>query len=327
MLNPILNGIYFVPHRLFCRLASLLRAKFSAFGSDVKITVKCLEVLIKAFDARSIVKSCPEFIRTSMLTFFNNSAEDLGHTIANLQEGKYSHLRGTHLKTSTSLNYIHTVVLPVLTALFDHLASYEYGSDLICKYCSPHVYRVAILVLKKLTEFCKLTVNDLQLAAYKMLNSLYQLGTDMTLPKNRKYMKLEIERHRPAVGSCLGAFASTFPIAFLEPTLNKNNPYSCHHKLQAGSGACGNNPSYCIIYFDGCHNKDLFSIDVMSRLGGNLPTLNAILTEVEQFVDSGKTYNEVPHIIDITLPMLCSYLPFWWAQGPDNVNITTTTTE
>ncbi|CAG7721374.1 unnamed protein product, partial [Allacma fusca] len=29
---------------LFCRLASLLRSKFSAFGSDVKITVKCLEV-------------------------------------------------------------------------------------------------------------------------------------------------------------------------------------------------------------------------------------------------------------------------------------------
>ena len=51
-----------------------------------------------------------------------------------------------------------------------------------------------------------------------------------------------------------------------------------------------------------------------------MPTLDTIILEVEQFVDSGKTHAEVPHIIDITLPMLCSYLPFWWAQGPDNVS-------
>jgi len=58
----------------------------------------------------------------------------------------------------------------------------------------------------------------------------------------------------------------------------------------------------------------------MQRLGGHMPTLDTIILEVEQFVDSGKTHAEVPHIIDITLPMLCSYLPFWWAQGPDNVS-------
>lgn len=58
----------------------------------------------------------------------------------------------------------------------------------------------------------------------------------------------------------------------------------------------------------------------MARLGGSIPTLDQILSEVEHFVESGKTYQEVPHIIDITLPLLCSYLPFWWGQGPDNVN-------
>jgi ryanodine receptor 2 len=46
--------------------------------------------------------------------------------------------------------------------------------------------------------------------------------------------------------------------------------------------------------------------------------LDKMIQEVEHFVDSEKTYNEVPHILDICLPMLCSYLPFWWAQGPDN---------
>jgi len=43
-------------------------------------------VLMNNFHCRSLVKNCPEFIRTSMLTFFNNTAEDLGHTIQNLQD-------------------------------------------------------------------------------------------------------------------------------------------------------------------------------------------------------------------------------------------------
>lgn len=57
---------------------------------------------------------------------------------------------------------------------------------------------------------------------------------------------------------------------------------------------------------------------IFSALETGIPTLDAILQEVESFVVAGKTYNEVPHIIDITLPMLCAYLPFWWSQGPDN---------
>jgi ryanodine receptor 2 len=68
-----------------------------------------------------------------MLTYFNNVAEDLGRLIINLQEKKYSYLRGSHLKTCTSLNYLNSVVLPVLTAMFDHLAAYDYGSDLLRK--------------------------------------------------------------------------------------------------------------------------------------------------------------------------------------------------
>jgi ryanodine receptor 2 len=56
----------------------------------------------------------------------------------------------------------------------------------------------------------------------------------------------------------------------------------------------------------------------MARLGGNIPALDKMIASVESFVDSEKTYNDLPHILDISLPMLCSYLPFWWAQGPDN---------
>ncbi len=48
--------------------------------------MKCLQVLVKAIDARSLAKSRPEFVRTSMLLFFNNCADDLEKTIFNLNE-------------------------------------------------------------------------------------------------------------------------------------------------------------------------------------------------------------------------------------------------
>ncbi|XP_063919785.1 ryanodine receptor isoform X1 [Zophobas morio] len=260
---------------LFCKLASLLRSRLTAFGADVRITVRCLQVLVKGIDAKSLVKNCPEFIRTSMLTFFNNTADDLGHTIINLQEGKYSHLRGTHLKTSTSLFYVNTVIIPILTAMFDHLANCEYGSDLL--------------------------LDEIQVASYKILQALYSLGTDPSLTHDRKYLKTEIEKYKPALGSCLGAFSSTFPVAFLEPHLNKNNQYSLLNRIA---------------------DHSLEAQDIMTRMESSMPTLETILAEVDQFVESEKTYSDAPYVIDVIMPMLCSYLPFWWSQGPDNVSPT-----
>uniref|UniRef100_T1J5U5 B30.2/SPRY domain-containing protein n=1 Tax=Strigamia maritima TaxID=126957 RepID=T1J5U5_STRMM len=254
---------------LFCKLAGLLRAKISAFGNDARITMRCLQVLIRAFDAKSIVKSCPEFVRTSMLTFFNNAAEDLEQTVTNLKGQRYNYLRGTHLKTSSSLNYLQMVLLPVLTAMFDHLASNEYGMD------------------------------DVQVACYKILNGLFTLGTDRDLFNNRKFIKSELDRHRSALGTCLGAFASTFPVAFLEPHLNKHNQYSIHGRLEETS---------------------LEAQDVMAKMESSMPTLEDLTSGVAKFAESSGDYNDLPHIIDVELPMLCSYLPFWWNQGPDNLS-------
>lgn len=260
---------------IFCKLANLLRQRLSAFGPDVRITVRCLQVLVKGIDAKSLVKNCPEFIRTSMLTFFNNTADDLGQTIVNLQDGKYSHLRGTHLKTSTSLSYVNQVILPVLTAMFDHLAACDYGSDML--------------------------LDEIQVASYKILAALYTLGIDGTLTNDRKYLKTEIERNKPSLGSCLGAFSSTFPVAFLEPHLNKHNPFSLLNRIA---------------------DHSLEAQDIMVRMESSMPNLESILQEVDQFVESDKTYNDAPQIIDVILPLLCSYLPFWWSQGPDNVSPT-----
>ncbi|XP_064490365.1 ryanodine receptor-like isoform X2 [Ornithodoros turicata] len=260
---------------LFCKLGGLLRVKFSVFGNEAKIAVNCLQVLIKATDARSIVKNCPDFVKTSMLTYFNNASDDLAQTVINLQQGRYSHLRGTTMKTSSSLNYVQFVLLPVLTALFDHLAANEFGSDLL--------------------------LSDIQVACYKILNSLYTLGTNTELHGGRTFVKAELERHRPAFGNCLGAFAATFPVAFLEPVHNKHNPNCIHGKAQEHS---------------------LEAQAVMAALESSMPTLDDLVGQVEKFVTTNGKYTEQPFIIDVMLPMLCSYLPFWWSQGPDNVNPT-----
>ena len=76
-----------------------------------------------------------------------------------------------------------------------------------------------------------MAVDEIQVACYKILAALYQLGTDLSLDKSRKFIKIALDRNRPAVGACLGAFAATFPVAFLEPMMNKQNPFSIHNRI------------------------------------------------------------------------------------------------
>lgn len=147
--------------------------------------------------------------------------------------------------------------------------------------------------------FIFLLVDEIQVASYKILSALYTLGTDTSLTRDRKYLKTELERHKPALGSCLGAFSSCFPVAFLEPHANKHNPFSLLNRIA---------------------DTSLEAQDIMSKMESCMPTLESILSEVDQFVESEKTYQEAQHIIDVILPLLCSYLPFWWNQGPDNVS-------
>lgn len=131
--------------------------------------------------------------------------------------------------------------------------------------------------------------------------ALYHLGTDPTLTHERKYLKTEIERHKPALGSCLGAYSSCFPVAFLEPHLNKHNQFSLLNRIA---------------------DHSLEAQDIMVKMESSMPNLETILQEVDLFVESVKTYADAPFIIDVILPLLCSYFPFWWAQGPDNVSPT-----
>ena len=60
--------------------------------------------------------------------------------------------------------------------------------------------------------------------------------------------------------------------------------------------------------------------EIISKMDSAMPNLEAVLKQVEKFVEEESKHCDHPYIIDVILPMLCSYLPFWWNQGPDNVN-------
>lgn len=185
---------------LFCKLASILRNKLPVIGPDAKIFVRCLQVLTRAFDARSLSEQSIDFVRSSMLTFFNKTAQDLSQCVFNLRMKRYNAIRGTTMRTSSSLYHIHLSVLPTLTALFDHLASSESGKYLL--------------------------MDEIQVACHKILLNLYLLGTQIQLAKNHEFSRKELERHRHSYGNCLAAFAAAFPIAFLESQLNRFNRFS-----------------------------------------------------------------------------------------------------
>ena len=116
---------------LFSKFFLLLRQKLTAFGFDVQISVRCLQALIQAIDCRALSKNSPEIVRSSLLPFFVHVADDLVQLEHNLRAGLFSHVKGTMVRGATSLNYVHMVILPVLTSMFDHLGRNEFGSDLL----------------------------------------------------------------------------------------------------------------------------------------------------------------------------------------------------
>lgn len=363
---------------LFCKLAAILRNKLSVIGPDAKIFVRCLQVLTRALDARSLSEQSPDFIKTSMLTFFNKTAQDLSHCVLNLQMKRYNAVRGSTMRISSSLYHVHLALLPTLTALFDHLASSESGKYLL--------------------------LDEIQTACQKILQSLYILGTRIQLAGNHQYSRKELERHRHSYGNCLAAFAAAFPIAFLEPDLIQYNRFSSiNTKRSQVLGKTAMNlappppnagPSKKRLSRD--TDKDGFQLGNSTTVVAQtvdmpaLPKLEELMKLVNKFVQTGKGATTNGHgplatlaarntssssnvgvtssvvmgtngaisqasannikadtvsssstsgkarseskvarmipadndtaIIEVIVPLLCSYLPFWYSQGPEATN-------
>ncbi|XP_077336635.1 ryanodine receptor 1 isoform X4 [Lithobates pipiens] len=140
-------------------------------------------------------------------------------------------------------------------------------------------------------------LDDVQVSCYRTLCSIYSLGTT----KNPY-----VEKQRPALGECLARLAAAMPVAFLEPHLNEYNIYSVYTTKTPRERAILGLPN---------------SVEEMCP---DIPDLYTLTKEISLLAESGARYTEMPHVIEVTLPMLCNYLPRWWERGPENMPDETT---
>lgn len=66
------------------------------------------------------------------------------------------------------------------------------------------------------------------------------------------------------------------------------------------------------------HAKVLGLPNEVQELCPDIPELDVLLKDIGDLAESGARYTEMPHVIEITLPMLCNYLPRWWERGLEN---------
>uniref|UniRef100_A0A3B3DVI6 Ryanodine receptor 1a (skeletal) n=1 Tax=Oryzias melastigma TaxID=30732 RepID=A0A3B3DVI6_ORYME len=245
---------------IFCKMSALVRHRVSLF-TDASAIVNCLHILARSLDA-TVMKSGPEIVKAGLRSFFESAADDIEKMVENLKLGKVSKGNQQVKGVSQNINYTTIALLPVLTSLFDHVAQHQFGDDVI---------------------------DDLQMSCYRMMCSIYSLGT----------VKNPHVEQRPALGECLAHLAAAMPVAYLEPHLNKYNAFSVYTTKTPRERALG------------LPNE-------VQELCPDIPELDALLKEIGDLAESGARYTEMPHVIEITLPMLCNYLPRWWERGFEN---------
>ncbi|XP_061087166.1 ryanodine receptor 2-like [Conger conger] len=250
---------------LFCKLGVLVRHRISLFGNDSTSIVNCLHILGQTLDARTVMKTGLDTVKAALRAFFDNAAEDLEKTLENLKQGQFTHTKTQPKGVTQIINYTTVALLPVLSSLFEHIGQNLFGEDLI--------------------------LDDVQVSCYRILNSLYSLGTSKSI---------YVERQRPALGECLAAFSGAFPVSFLEPHLNKYNTYSIYNTKGSRDRAALGLPA---------------QVEDMSPL---IPSLEKSLEEIMELAESGMRYTQMPHVMEVVLPMLCSYMSHWWEHGPEN---------
>ncbi|KAM6956587.1 ryanodine receptor 2-like [Aplochiton taeniatus] len=142
----------------------------------------------------------------------------------------------------------------------------------------------------------ELLVDGVQVSCYKILNALYALGTTRHV-----YM----EGQRSAAGACLAALSGAFPVCFLEPSLNEYCPCSIYNSM---------NPT---------EREELGVPERVEEVCPLVPSLVQCLGQVEELAGAGPSGSasgsgpDPGHVTEVTLPMLCSYVARWWANGPE----------
>uniref|UniRef100_A0A8B9CUG2 Ryanodine receptor 2 n=1 Tax=Anser brachyrhynchus TaxID=132585 RepID=A0A8B9CUG2_9AVES len=261
---------------LFCKLGVLVRHRISLFECSLSFSLHGIY--------RTVMKTGLESVKMALRAFLDNAAEDLEKTMENLKQGQFTHSRNQPKGVTQIINYTTVALLPVLSSLFEHIGQHQFGEDLI--------------------------LEDVQVSCYRILASLYALGTSKSI---------YVERQRSALGECLAAFSGAFPVAFLETHLNKHNIYSIYNTKNARERAGISRTSHDFIDFWTSFFLIVLNLPTsVEEVCPNIPSLVKLMEEIVELAESGIRYTQMPHIMEVILPMLCSYMSHWWEHGPEN---------
>uniref|UniRef100_A0A2K6F9M5 Ryanodine receptor 2 n=1 Tax=Propithecus coquereli TaxID=379532 RepID=A0A2K6F9M5_PROCO len=252
---------YFKNHRLYflsaAKILGAIYARFvSSLGNDATSIVNCLHILGQTLDARTVMKTGLESVKSALRAFLDNAAEDLEKTMENLKQGQFTHTRNQPKGVTQIINYTTVALLPMLSSLFEHIGQHQFGEDLI--------FQVSNFTI----------------------STFYSLGRH--------------KMQRSALGECLAAFAGAFPVAFLETHLDKHNIYSIYNTKSSRERAALSLPAN------------------VEDVCPNIPSLEKLMEEIVELAESGIRYTQMPHVMEVILPMLCSYMSRWWEHGPEN---------
>lgn len=128
----------------------------------------------------------------------------------------------------------------------------------------------------------------------------------------------ELNRHRPLLGDCLSSFASCFPIAFFEPEFNGNNK-NASNVSQLSPEANGN--ARRINEFDRFFFTISNLLDVMTNVARTIPHLAKVISDIEEHAEARVKYEDVPYVVEVILPCICSYLPYWWSVSAQRAKL------
>lgn len=132
------------------------------------------------------MKSGAELVKVGFKSFFENAAEDLEKLVEMLKLGKFMQSRAQLKSVTQSINYVTVALLPILTALFEHITIHQFAVDLLCKIISaldfkirkyPCLKHMFTLTIKFSFFIIIILVDDVQLSCYRILMCFYSLGT------------------------------------------------------------------------------------------------------------------------------------------------------
>lgn len=153
------------------------------------------------------MKTGLESVKAALRSYFNSAAEDLEKTQENLKLGQFTHSREQPRGVTQIINYTTFALLPVLSSLFEHIGQNMFGEDLIRAYrplslrrsmnepihLEYQVFKCFWIDQNVMTQtlhcFSLLSpVDDVQVSCYRILNSLYFLGTNKSIYVERYNM-------------------------------------------------------------------------------------------------------------------------------------------